>query len=394
MSWWQMDTLFMVSNVLRHVLVLSGKTVQIDPSTYRQMKKGPRRPLGRGAVIKNKNTSTIDVGDIDSNQLQTSITIAMSSQNTVDNSGKDVASMSAARNPSKTAPPTKHRDGFHLISRKPLQWNTTETSFEDISYHVSEADHCARIAFHRPQVLHAFRPQTIREIQQALELATDDARVGCILLASNNVPEYTPSFCAGGDQTVRQHGGYQDGTEKAPKLRVLDLQIQMRRCPKPIVAVVDGYAIGGGHILHMVADITLASDRSVFGQTGPRMGSFDAGYGSTHMARLIGQKRAREMWFLCKYYDAKEAHEMGLINAYFPVEDLEGRVAQWVRRINMNSPTALACCKAALNADEDGGAGIMQMGGELTRMFYMSEESKEGRDAFLQKRAPQFRSKL
>jgi naphthoate synthase len=168
----------------------------------------------------------------------------------------------------------------------------------------------------------------------------------------------------------------------------------MRRCPKPIIAVVDGYAIGGGHILHMVADITLASDLSVFGQTGPRMGSFDAGYGSTHMARLIGQKRAREFWFLCRYYNAEEAFHMGLVNAYYPREELDGHVAQWVRRIIMNSPTAIACCKAALNADEDGGAGIMQMGGELTRLFYMSQESQEGRDAFLQKRTPNFRSKL
>lgn len=316
----------------------------------------------------------------------------------------DVASMSAARKSTRNAPPTKHRDGFELISKDSIQWQSpTATSgtgpipsFQDITYHVSIKDQCARIAFHRPDVLHAFRPQTIREIQLALELATEDGQVGCILLTSNNVTEkFTPAFCAGGDQTVRSNdGGYQDGTEASPKLRVLDLQVQMRRCPKPIIAVVDGYAIGGGHILHMVADITIASDRSVFGQTGPRMGSFDAGYGSTHMARLIGQKRAREVWFLCKYYDAKEARDMGLINAYYPVPELEGRVAQWVRRIIMNSPTAIACCKAALNADEDGGAGIMQMGGELTRMFYMSKESQEGRDAFLQKRAPHFRSKL
>ena len=179
-----------------------------------------------------------------------------------------------------------------------------------------------------------------------------------------------------------------------PKLRVLDLQVQMRRCPKPIMAVVDGYAIGGGHILHMVADLTLASDRSVFGQTGPRMGSFDAGYGSTHAARLMGQKKARELWFLSRFYNAAEAYQMGMINAHYPIGELDGRVAQWVRRMVMNSPTALACCKAALNADQDGAAGILQMGGELTRMFYKSAESQEGRDAFLQKRAPDFRSKL
>ena len=331
---------------------------------------------------------------------------------------KDVASMDAARNPSKTAPPTKHRDGFELISNEPIVWqpvkpNDNKTnnnpapnnsdkllrqrdSFQDITYHISEDDHCARIAFDRPEVLHAFRPRTIQELQIALEDATNDPRIGVIVLTSNNIPEkYTPAFCAGGDQTVRSNdGGYQDGSEVQPKLRVLDLQIQMRRCPKPILAVVDGYAVGGGHILHMVADMTIASDRSVFGQTGPRMGSFDAGYGSTHLARLVGQKKAREIWFLSKFYDSKEAYEMGLINAYYPLSELQGKVAQWIRRMIMNSPTALACCKAALNADEDGGAGIMQMGGELTRLFYMSKESQEGRDAFLERRAPQFRSKL
>jgi naphthoate synthase len=308
----------------------------------------------------------------------------------------DVASMSAARNPSKTAPPTKDRDGFSLISQAPIHYDVEPKKFIDITYHVSTTEACARIAFNRPEVLHAFRPQTIREIQQALELATEDVRVGVIVLTSHVVEnQYTPAFCAGGDQRVRNDaGGYQDGTEVAPKLRVLDLQVQMRRCAKPIVAVVRGYAIGGGHILHMVADLTLAGEDAVFGQSGPRMGSFDAGYGSTHMARLVGQKRAREMWFLCRYYNAKEAYDMGLVNAVYANHELEGRVGQWVRRMVMNSPTAIACCKAALNADEDGGAGIAQMGGELTRLFYMNAESQEGRNAFLDKRAPQFRSKL
>ena len=320
--------------------------------------------------------------------------------------------MSAARQPSRNAPPTKHRDGFSLISTDPIVYDddfTTSSSsssrnanskansfdFHDIAYAVSTRDRCARIAFHRPHVLHAFRPRTIREIQQALEIATEDPRVGVIVITSNIDERYTAAFCAGGDQNVRDNqGGYQDGTEVQPKLRVLDLQVQMRRCPKPILAVVRGYAIGGGHILHMVADITLAGDDAVFGQTGPRMGSFDAGYGSTHMARLVGQKKAREIWFLCRFYDAQEALDMGLVNAVYRNAELEGRTAQWVRRIIMSSPTAIACCKAALNADEDGAAGIAQMGGELTRLFYMSRESQEGRDAFLEKRAPNFRSKL
>eukprot|EP00934_Nitzschia_sp_Nitz4_P002053 Nitzschia sp. Nitz4//scaffold93_size78505//13567//14562//NITZ4_005412-RA/size78505-processed-gene-0.82-mRNA-1//1//CDS//3329560264//2053//frame0 len=322
----------------------------------------------------------------------------------------DVASMSAARgDPRNRNVPTKHRDGFELISREPIHWTDEEPPdivqpLQDIVYHVSEVDHVARIAFDRPHLLHAFRPRTIREVQLALTCATDDPRVGVILLTSihhatpdspSRTRTYTPAFCVGGDQTVRDNdGGYQDGTEVQPKLRVLDLQIQMRRCPKPIVAVVDGYAIGGGHVLHMVADLTLASDRSVFGQTGPRMGSFDAGYGSTHAARIMGQKRARELWFLARFYDAQEAYTMGLVNAVYPVAELEGRVAQWVRRLNMNSPTAIACTKAALNADEDGNAGIMQLGGELTRLFYKSAESQEGRDAFLEKRAPRFRSNL
>mmetsp|Transcript_19166 Transcript_19166/g.40328 ORF Transcript_19166/g.40328 Transcript_19166/m.40328 type:complete len:328 (+) Transcript_19166:121-1104(+) len=254
-----------------------------------------------------------------------------------------VGSMSAARNPSKTAPPSKHRDGFELVSRTPIRWTDDNVvvgrqqqqppKFVDITYHISIEDRCARIAFNRPNILHAFRPQTIREIQQALLLATDDVRISVVVLTSNvDASVRTPAFCAGGDQQVRSNdGGYQDGTETEPKLRVLELQVQMRRSPKPILCVVDGYAIGGGHILHMISDLTIASKRSVFGQTGPRMGSFDAGYGSTRMARLIGQKRARELWFLCRYMDAEEASSTGLINACYPHDELEGRTVSLVQ---------------------------------------------------------------
>jgi naphthoate synthase len=314
-------------------------------------------------------------------------------------SSYDVASMSAARNPSKTAPPVPERDGFHLISKESVVWDVDQTAimnFQDITYHLSVKDQAARIAFNRPEKLHAFRPTTIREIQQALEDATDNPAVAVILLTSHcDAESYTPAFCAGGDQSVRNDGGgYQDGSEVAPKLRVLDLQVQMRRCPKPIVAVVQGYCLGGGHILHMMCDLTLAAENAVFGQTGPRMGSFDAGYGCIQAADLIGQKRARELWFLCRYYSAQQALAMGLINACCPLDKLEGVVAQWIRRMVMNSGTAIACCKASLNAAVDGAAGIAQMGGELTRLFYLSKESQEGRDAFLEKRAPNFRSQL
>jgi naphthoate synthase len=316
----------------------------------------------------------------------------MESSNTTTNSANP-ASMAATRSSSKTAPPTTRRDGFHIVPSTPIHYDVDLTnSFKDITYHVSTSDHCARIAFNRPNVLHAFRPTTINEVRQALDHAQDDTRVSVILLTSNIVDNRTPAFCAGGDQTVRSSdGGYDDGSEAAPRLRVLDLQIQMRRCPKPIVAVVRGYAIGGGHILHMCADLTLAGEDAVFGQVGPRMGSVDAGYGSVHLARLVGQKKAREIWFLCRYYSAEEALQMGLINASFPIDKLEGEVGRWVRRMCMMSPTALAVAKASMNADQDGSAGISLMGGHITRLFYMSDEAKEGREAYLEGRAPEFR---
>lgn len=316
-------------------------------------------------------------------------------------------SMAAARDPTSRQARVS-RDGFDLISRTPIVYDMDlSEQFQDITYHKSSTDHCARIAFDRPTMLHAFRPTTIREIQEALQNAADDPQIAVIILTSNtnafslskkwsyDTTTYTPSFCAGGDQTVRSSGGgYQDGSETFPKLRVLDLQIQMRRCPKPIIATLRGYAVGGGHILHMVADLTLCSENAVLGQTGPRMGSFDAGYGSTTAAALMGQKRARELWFLCRYYSATEAKAMGLVNDVFADEDLEGATAQWVRRIAYHSPTALAATKAACNAAQDGAAGLSQMGGELTRLFYQSAEAQEGRQAFLEKRAPNFRSLL
>ena len=314
--------------------------------------------------------------------------------------------MSAARDPSPTAPPTRTRDGFDLIPTTPIHYDQSITrlsdqhhcyTFTDIIYEKSSQDKCARLSINRPQVLNAFRPTTIRDLQLALQDATDDPEIAVILLTSiTDSTRYTPAFCAGGDQTVRSDagGGYQDGSETTPKLRVLDLQIQILRCPKPVVAVVRGYCVGGGHVLHMVCDLTLCSHTAVFGQTGPRMGSFDAGYGCSRAVDLMGQKRARELWMLARFYSAQEALQMGLVNAVFDDDELDGRVAQWVRRMVMNSPTALAACKAACNACQDGAAGLQHMGGELTRLFYLSKEGQEGRQAFLEKRAPRFRSNM
>jgi len=341
------------------------------------------------------------------------------SYNNADNDNDDVAepvdvySMSAARQPRRrrgggsgdySGPPpapTARRDGFHLLpSDRPIEWDvdlTSQFEFQDVKYRKSSQDQCSEIAINRPHILNAFRPRTVRELQIALEDSTEDPHVAVVLLTGCvDAKKYTPAFCAGGDQTVRSDdgGGYFDESERQPKLRVLDLQIQMRRCPKPVVAVVRGYAVGGGHILHMVADLTLASENAVFGQTGPRMGSFDAGYGCVQAAALLGQKRARELWFLSKFYDARQALQMGLVNAVYPDDQLNGNVAKWVRRMVANSPTAIAATKASLNAVQDGGAGLVQVGGELTRLFYLSDEASEGRKSFLEKRAPNFRSKL
>lgn len=258
---------------------------------------------------------------------------------------------------------------------------------EDVTYRHAADEGIARIAINRPGSHNAFRPRTVLDLSRAIEHAQDDTTIGVIILTG----EGDHAFSSGGDQRVRGDGGYDDGSEAVPRLRVLDVQVQMRRCPKPVIAQVAGYAVGGGHILHMVADITIAADNAVFGQTGPRVGSFDAGYGSSHMARLVGQKRARELWFLCRFYNAQEALQMGLVNTVVPLAHLEAETLKWCRRIMQNSPTAIACLKAALNADEDGAAGVQTLAGQATRLFYLSEEGKEGRDAFVKRRPPRFR---
>ncbi len=287
-------------------------------------------------------------------------------------------------------PPTTSRDNFAAVSEAAADWDdrTASLGYTDVRYAVARGEAIAKITIARPEVRNSFRPRTVDEMCRALALARNDLAVGVVILTG----EGADAFCAGGDQSVRGDGGYDDGSEAAPRLQILDFQVQMRRCPKPIVAMVAGYAVGGGHILHMLCDLTSAADNAIFGQTGPRVGSFDGGYGSAHMARLVGQKKAREIWFLCKLYDASEAREMGLVNEVVPLARLETLTLKWCRRMLENSPTALQCLKAALNADEDGAAGLAELAGAATRLFYLTEEGKEGKRAFLEKRAPRFRS--
>ena len=258
----------------------------------------------------------------------------------------------------------------------------------DIRYET--ADGIAKITIDRPEKRNAFRPQSLFELQHAFYLARDDDSVGVIVLTGAG--DY--AFCSGGDQMIRGDDGYIGDDEVAKKgigrLNVLDLQIQIRRTPKPVVAMVAGYAIGGGHVLHIVCDLTIAADNARFGQTGPRVGSFDGGYGSGLLARQIGQKRAREIWFLCQQYDAQQALEWGLVNAVVPIADLETETVAWCRRMLEHSPLSLRLLKASLNAADDGLAGIQQLAGDATLLFYLSEEAQEGRNAYQQHRPPDF----
>jgi naphthoate synthase len=244
----------------------------------------------------------------------------------------------------------------------------------------------AKITINRPEVRNAFRPETVQEMQRAFADARDDADIGVVVLTGQG----REAFCSGGDQRVRGEGGYVGG-DGVPRLNVLDLQRQIRTLPKPVVAMVAGYAIGGGHVLHLMCDLTIAADNARFGQTGPRVGSFDGGYGAAYMARIVGQKKAREIWFLCRQYDAQQALAMGLVNRVVPCDELEAETVQWCREMLANSPIALRCLKAALNADCDGQAGLQELAGNATLLYYLSEEGQEGRNAYLEKRKPDFR---
>jgi len=269
------------------------------------------------------------------------------------------------------------------LKGQPTSAWTRSGEYEDILY--DTWDGIARITINRPEVRNAFRPQTVVEMARAFEVARDDPAVGVIILTGAG----TEAFCSGGDQRVRGDDGYVDA-QGVGRLNVLDLQVQIRRLPKPVVAMVAGYAIGGGHVLHVVCDLTIAADNARFGQTGPRVGSFDGGYGAGLLARIVGQKKAREIWFLCEQYDAQQALDMGLVNKVVPLADLEKETVAWCRQMLELSPLALRMLKAGLNAADDGLAGIQQLAGDATLLYYLSEEAQEGRDAYVQKRKPNF----
>ena len=263
-----------------------------------------------------------------------------------------------------------------------LDWKAA-LPFEDIRY--EKAEGIAKITINRPERRNAFRPLTVDEMRKALQDARDDSSIGVVILTG----EGELAFCSGGDQKIRGDAGYSDagGVER---LNVLDFQREIRTCPKPVIAMVAGWAVGGGHVLHVMCDLTIAAENAKFGQTGPRVGSFDGGFGASYLARIVGQKKAREIWFLCRTYDAKQALEMGLVNTVVPYEELEIETVKWCREILDKSPLAIRCLKAALNADCDGQAGLQELAGNATLLYYMTEEGQEGRNAFVEKRQPDF----
>jgi naphthoate synthase len=265
---------------------------------------------------------------------------------------------------------------------EPIQW-TPIKEFQEILF--SQSGGIAKISINRPQVHNAFTPLTVQEMIEAMDICRNRTDIGVIILTG----EGGRAFCSGGDQSVRGHGGYV-GADTVPRLNVLDLQKMIRSIPKPVIAMVAGWAIGGGHVLHVVCDLTVAADNARFGQTGPNVGSFDGGFGASYLARIVGQKKAREIWFLCDQYDAQEALDMGLVNKVVPLDKLEETTVAWCTKILQKSPLALRMLKSSFNAELDGQAGIQELAGNATLLYYLSEEAKEGKNAFLEKRQPDF----
>jgi len=268
-----------------------------------------------------------------------------------------------------------------------IKWKSIE-KFEDIKYEsgLNDASGVNKITINRPKVRNAFRPKTVFELKKAFEHAREDQNCGVVILTG----EGEKAFCSGGDQSIRGDAGYV-GDDGIPRLNILDVQKQIRYMPKPVIAMVAGYAVGGGHVLHLLCDLTIAADNAQFGQTGPMVGSFDGGWGASYMSRVVGQKRAREIWYLCRFYDAKTACDWGLVNKVVKYKNLEKETITWSQEILEKSPLSLRMLKGALNADCDGQAGLQQFAGDATMLFYMTEEAQEGRDAFKQKRKPNFK---
>jgi len=288
-----------------------------------------------------------------------------------------------------TKPKGKHHFTHRPKVSGPLSGESTR-QYADISYHTglpgTDTEGNAKITICRPEVRNALRPLTVSEMQDAFAHARDDSSVGVIILTGQG----TKAFCSGGDQRIRGDHGYTEKTTGTQRLNVLDLQRQIRTCPKPVIAMVAGWAVGGGHVLHVICDLTIAAENARFMQTGPKVGSFDGGYGASFLARIVGQKKAREIWFLCRPYDAEEALQMGLVNTVVPLDRLELETVQWCREILQNSNIAIRMLKAGLNADCDGQAGLQELAGHATMLFYMTEEGQEGRNAYLQRRPPDF----
>jgi naphthoate synthase len=288
---------------------------------------------------------------------------------------------------SKTKSPVRNKvKALQKVSetKAPSKWKTIK-KFNDILLEKTD-DGIAKVTINRPEVRNAFRPETTEELIQAFDILRDDADVGVVILTGQG----KLAFCSGGDQRVRGHAGYVGG-DGVPRLNVLDLQKRIRSLPKPVIAMVAGYAVGGGHVLHIVCDLSIAGDNARFGQTGPKVGSFDGGLGASYLARIVGQKKAREIWYMCRQYDAKQALEMGLVNAVVPVDELEEETLKWAREMLAHSPLALRCLKSALNADCDGQIGLLDFAGNATLLYYMNEEAQEGRNAYIEKRKPNFK---
>ncbi len=354
----------------------SSTNHQFDPPSDHLAKSMTKKSIGQAATKKVKKNPKKMADKIDS--TSNTLPVRVRSEKTSKNSKKIFRNVK----PETAAKMTREVADTKLARGE--EWTSLKT-YEDIRLEVT-ADGIAKITICRPEVRNAFRPKTVQELLDALTVARDDQSVGAVILTGQG----DLAFCSGGDQRVRGVGGYV-GQDGIPRLNILDVQKAIRSLPKPVVAMVAGFAVGGGHVLHVVCDLTIAAENARFGQTGPKVGSFDGGLGSSYLARIVGQKKAREIWYLCRQYNAQQALEMGLVNTVVPLQDLEKETLSWCREMLAHSPLALRCLKAALNADCDGQIGLLDLAGNATLLYYLSEEAHEGKKAYLEKRKPDFK---